>query len=250
MAELVASALAFPTVIFTGLLIVVLVYWAFVFIGALDIDLLDGGAEGLDGAADGALDGAADGLDVDVDVDVDVDMDMDMDMDMDADADADADAHGGGGGLLGTMGLAGVPVTVSFSFLILYCWALCMALGWLVAGLGLGGALFTLASLAAMLVAIVVAVPAAAVSVRPLKGLFVTHQAPRRAEFVGRVCIVTTQRVTDRFGQAEIVDGGTVLRVQARCTSENTLGKDSKALVIDYDRKNEVYIIVPMDEAS
>src|SRR4051812_46032257 len=93
MAAFLAVILAFPSVIYTVLLGVVLVYWLFVFIGALHINALgegmgDGALEGhadgaidghLDGAlegsghADGALeghaDGAADGHDVDVDVD-------------------------------------------------------------------------------------------------------------------------------------------------------------------------------------
>ena len=81
MPELLAAALAFPTVIYTILLVVVVVYWLFVVLGALDIDMLDigdadglleggteGGAEALaegavEGLADGAFEGAGEALD-------------------------------------------------------------------------------------------------------------------------------------------------------------------------------------------
>lgn len=63
MPELLAAALAFPTVIYTILLVVIVVYWSFVVLGALDIDMLDiGDADGmLEGGADGAAEGIADG---------------------------------------------------------------------------------------------------------------------------------------------------------------------------------------------
>ena len=47
-----AIAMAFPTVIYSLLLGLALVYWIFVIVGALDIDMFDFGS-----AADGALEG-------------------------------------------------------------------------------------------------------------------------------------------------------------------------------------------------
>ena len=71
MADLVPfleSLVAAPTVLFTGALGLALLYWCMVFLGALDLELLDVDADfeldvdgALDGAVDGALDGAVDG---------------------------------------------------------------------------------------------------------------------------------------------------------------------------------------------
>ena len=71
MADLVPfleSLVAAPTVLFTGALGLALLYWCMVFLGALDLELLDIDADfeldvdgALDGAVDGALDGAVDG---------------------------------------------------------------------------------------------------------------------------------------------------------------------------------------------
>jgi hypothetical protein len=68
MTEVLAASLAFPAVIFTVALALALIYWLFVLLGAVDLDLL-GGAHGhaapdlggLEGAAKGALEGAAKG---------------------------------------------------------------------------------------------------------------------------------------------------------------------------------------------
>ena len=73
MAAFLHIALAFPTIVFSLLLVLVVLYWGMVLIGAVDLDLLDGAIHGasegaldaaahgvLDGAADAALDGAAD----------------------------------------------------------------------------------------------------------------------------------------------------------------------------------------------
>ncbi|MCU0694368.1 MAG: hypothetical protein MUF54_23515 [Polyangiaceae bacterium] len=57
MSELLAAIVAFPAVVPTVLLVVALLYWLLVLVGAADIDLLGG-----EGVADGALDGAGDGV--------------------------------------------------------------------------------------------------------------------------------------------------------------------------------------------
>ena len=56
---------SFPTVPWTVLLGVVVLYWLLVILGALDLDVLDGlggGGEALEGAGDGVAEGLAEGL--------------------------------------------------------------------------------------------------------------------------------------------------------------------------------------------
>src|SRR3954467_1021678 len=62
MLALLTLMLAFPTVVFTVLLGVVLLYWLFVILGALHIDALGAGGDGaLEGAGHGGLEGAGHG---------------------------------------------------------------------------------------------------------------------------------------------------------------------------------------------
>ena len=65
MNEMLTAVLGYPGVVASVMLGVVIAYWLFVMIGALDIDLLGGhgSAEGMAGGADGAADGVLHGAD-------------------------------------------------------------------------------------------------------------------------------------------------------------------------------------------
>jgi hypothetical protein len=191
------------------------------------------------------LDADLDALDsLGADVDVDLDLDVDVDADVDLDHDADVGHHGGGvGGLLYNWGLSGVPVTVAVSFVILFGWVACMLFAEPAMELAGAGARGTLAGIAVALVSLALAIPITAQAVKPIRRLYVTHQAVSRRSLVGKSCVIATGRVTDTFGQAEIEDGGAGLLVQVRCPRENNLRKLSRAIVFDYDPRREVFLV-------
>ena len=58
MPELLAAILGFPTVVFTVMLALAVIYWLFVVVGALDIDSFGGADDAVEGAV-GAAKGAA-----------------------------------------------------------------------------------------------------------------------------------------------------------------------------------------------
>ena len=88
-----------------------------------------------------------------------------------------------------------------------------------------------------------------ALSVAPFRRAFVAQEGRTRHSFVGKVCTITTQRVDAGFGMAEIQDAGSSLKVPVRCLKANNLKKDSKALIFGYDAKEEVFRVVPHDDA-
>lgn len=202
MSEFLSAILAFPTVVFTILLGVVVLYWLLVLVGALDLDVLD--------FADVDGDGDADGL----------------------------------GGVVEALGLGGVPVMLSLSLLVLGAWGICLLAMELAGGLGVVGA-----GLAAgvAVAALLVAVPVTSFAVRPLRRLFVTHPAPESRSLVGRICTVTTLKVDERYGQAEIEDGGAGLLIQVRYSGPGRLGRGDKAVIFDY--KDDIFLVAPVDEA-
>lgn len=208
MSELLSAMLAFPTVIFTVLLGVVVTYWIFVILGALEVDLLD--------------------FDVDADVDADVDVDG-----------GDGDYDGGLAGMWHGLGLGGVPVTLSLSLLVLAGWVFCL-LAMDVLG---GGTAGWLAGTTALL-CLGVAVPVTALLVRPLRRFFVTHPALDHRSLVGKICTIATLRVDERYGQAEIEDGGAGLLIQVRATAPHELRRGDRALIFDY--KGEVFHVAPL----
>lgn len=232
MTEFLAGSLAYPTVVFTVLLVAVLIYWLMVVLGFLDHGHVDGSPD-LD--IDAAAHAVGHGHDV---------------------AELGHGHHGesggvddGGGiaGMLASIGLGGVPVTVSGSLVTLGSWTLTHAAMGVVRPFMPGGLPGLAAGTAVACVAMVAAVLATTVVVRPIRPLFRLHPAPERRAMVGRLCTIRTQRVDERFGQAVIEDGGAGLLAEVRCTTENHLSRGERAIVFDYDPKHEVYFVAPVD---
>ena len=170
----------------------------------------------------------------------------DVDVDVDVDADAEGKSGGGFGGLLHALGLSGVPIFITISFISLYGWVVCMAATRPLMGVIGGGVLATVAATGLGLVAFIIAIPSTALSIRPIRKVIVGRRATRRHELVHRVCTVTTKRVDERFGQAEL-DGSDAFLVQVRSRVPNTLALRSRAVVYDYDPEHEVYWVAPFN---
>jgi hypothetical protein len=269
MTSFLDAILAFPTVFFTILLGVTLTYWLFVILGAVGVDVLDGdvdmaagakaasgvleggakaaggmfegGAKAVGGAleggakaAGGALEGgakAAGGA-----------------------LQGGAKAAGGhvadaadGAGLAAWLGFAGVPVTVTASFVIFFSWSLALlangpiqgALGSLVPGVLLSGGVGLLSFVLGLLLASLV--------VRPLRPVFVAKHAPGRDTLMGRVCTINSGSVTDSFGHAIFEDGGAGIILNVFCAKANGLKRGDKALILGHDPVRDVYEVEPVD---
>jgi hypothetical protein len=232
MTEFLDAILAFPTVLFTIPLGVVVGYWLTVMVGAVGVDLLDGdigdfslgakagAGEALEGGLKGAVEGGTKGA-------------------LESGAKA-------GASFLEVLGFGGVPVTVSVSFVVFLAWLLSLAfarpahavLGALPGALVSGG-------LAAL--CLVVGVGLAGLVVRPLRPLFTVQQAPRRAELLGRVCVIASGRVDGKFGHATFEDGGAGLLLNVVCDKANTLKRGEKALILAYDAARDAYEVEPVD---
>lgn len=236
MSEFLTAILAFPTVIFTILLGVVVVYWLFVVLGALDINLL--GDADLDGHGHTDVDLGGHGH-------ADVHLDghghhLDGHDHGHAHGDADAEHPGGLAGVIQSLGLGGVPVTLMLSLLILGAWSFCLGGLELLGSAGWAAVAVPLASLA-------LAVPVTAAAIRPLRRFFVSLAAPQHRDLLGKVCTITTLRVDERYGQAEVEDGGAGLIVQVRSTDPGRLNRGDRALIFDY--RDEVFYVEPLNQA-
>lgn len=226
MQAVLEASLAFPTVIFTVMLGFVLLYAALVIVGALDLDFLDGvlGLESFDGVD--AADGADGGTDV---------------------GDAGVIA-----GIMAALGIAGIPITVWGSVLVLLSWLLCMIAMQFAAPLLPGGvAGYALAGLVGF-VSFLVGGFVASRLVRPLRKVYVTEKAPRRSSLVGRRCTVLSAHVDATSGRGEIDDGGSGFIAEIRCDRPNDLTRGSIAVVFDYDPIEGIFHVAPSaaDEAG
>ncbi|WP_437313564.1 glycine zipper family protein [Sorangium sp. So ce385] len=247
MAEVLAASLAFPAVIFTVLLALALIYWLFVVLGALDLDLL-GGAHGdatpdlggLEGAAKGALEGAAKGA-----------LEGAAKGSLEGTAKGSlegADGAHGVGALLVALELHRVPATVTLTLIAAFGWFTSALSTMLAAPLWAGAGLPRWAlGVTALAGSLVVAVLLTSLAVRPLAPLFVTRHATSKKDLVGRVCVVSTGRVDERFGQAVIDEGGASHILDVRCDTPGALRRGDRALLVSWDPDGEVFGVEPLD---
>ena len=196
--ELIEASLRFPVVVFTIGLGIVLIYWLFVLLGALDIDLLGG---------------------------------------------ADHHGHDAGGhdadGFMTKLGLGVVPVTITVSLIMLVGWVGSLLV---MHHFGhLSGVKYAL--LPGMLVASMLATN---ILVRPLAPVFKIREGKSNREYVGHTCTISTATVDEKFGHANVEDGGVTMNIAVRCDGTAKLARNDKALIIEFDDERQAYLVEPV----
>lgn len=239
MAEVWLLATTFPSVIYTVLLGVVLVYWAFVIAGVVDLDSGDPAAAAkgaLEGATKGALEGATKGVLEGHAADLDADLDLD----------ADAPEAGVLAALMSALRLRRVPVTTVLSLLVTFSWLASVVCMQVVTRIfpAFGEAFVRWLVLFA---APVLALPLTILAVRPLSRVFVEKRVTSRADLVGKTCVVRTGKVTEAFGEGTLEDGGAGLVVRVRVDGEKALRRGDHALIVEWDAAREAFVVEPLD---
>ena len=272
MTEFIHALFTYPSALYTGLMGIAILYWLFVIVGAVDIDLFGSGAEGaLDGATEGATqgaiegashgvaDGVADGL-ADGVADGLADGVADGLADGAADGLIEGASHGASEGaaqvggetalatIIGSLKLRNAPVTVVYSVYSLAGWAMTMGaeilLHPLVQGL-IPGWIFGTASL---VLSFPLSLMLASVSIKPLAPLFVHTTHRGHQALIGKSCVVATGHVDGKFGQVKLIEPGLDLILQARSFDGQTLDKNTEALIVDYDVKQDLYHIEELEK--
>lgn len=164
---------------------------------------------------------------------------------LDFDADVDPDSEAGGSSWLEKLGLDGVPLTVAITLLDIYALALTyLARKYL---MPLFDGILTATAMGALvaLFAVVIALPIAALSIRPLRQYFKTHEGVSKNDLIGTICTTTTQTVTATFGQATSKDG---MLYSVRCAEPNDIKKGSRIVLIEYQSEADVFSVVTESE--
>lgn len=164
--------------------------------------------------------------------------------------DGGEDTGGGLAGLPAASGLGGVPVTVVLSLVIAVGWLTALTAVVLADAAGLPATADWAVRAAGLVAALVIGWYVTRWLVRPLRRLTGTGAPSRRGDFVGRVCVIRTGRVTSDFGQAEVTadDGGSAV-VQVRGEEGNGLAAGSRALIFDNDVEGEFFRVMPLEGA-
>lgn len=214
MGEFMAAAFAFPAVLFTYALLIVVGYWVVVLLGSVEVDALDADA------------GTGDGI--------------------------GAEGLTGFTGFVTGLGLGGVPVTVALSFLITIAWFMSLTGTVLLADRELPGPAATALGLGVVAAALVVAWLGTRLLLKPLRRLLRPAVEPSRRDFVGRPCVIRTGQVGPGFGQAEVTaDDGSSAVIQVRQSADDARGtggvlvSGATALIFDYSSDGEFFRVMP-----
>ena len=204
---------AFPTLLWTILLALCVLYWLGAVLGVVDLDVLDASLG-----------------------------------DADLNAGSDATRADVLAGLLLRFGLTGVPVPVSLTLLALVGWLISYyAVHFLFAPIP-PGPLRWLAGLPLLAVTFLVAAWLTARLIRPLRPLFRNAVAESTKHLLGQVATVRTSRVDERFGEATMEDGGAGLVVKVRAPAGNGFTVGSR--VVLYERIDDGTVYRVMSEAE
>ncbi len=232
MATFLALAFAFPTVIFTTLLLVMLGYWALVLLGG-GLFGADGAFEAKASALEGAM-GAKEGA---------------LEAAVGAKAGALEAAVGAKEGMLAWLGFGSVPASVVLTALVGWAWTFSM-IGSATLGPTLGGWMPAwMLNGALALLSLTLGLLLAGISAKPLKPLFTLRAAPTRRQLLGKVATVATSRVdgTGRMGQVTLEDGEAGFLLSVFCAKDNALKKGDRVLLLEYDDVKEAYEVEPVE---
>jgi uncharacterized membrane protein (DUF485 family) len=219
MEAFLAALLSFPTVCFTALVGLSLLYWLTVIVGALDIDFLSpdaghGGSDiGHDAGGDhgiGHVTGAPEAV-----------------------------------SLASFISLGKVPVTIIFSAFAFIGWLLSMCgemwLRTMISGL-FGGFLY---GLVMGIVVFVLSFICTGYLVRPLRGIFTLVTEHAGNTLVGRMVRITSRGVNTTFGTASCDNAGAGILMRVVCRDGVKLHRDDMAVVVSYDEAQQTYLVAP-----
>ena len=197
MVEFWQAVLSYPTAVYSALLVVVLAYWLLAIAGVVDFD-------------HGHLD-------------------------VHPHLDGDVGDIGVLASYLVTLGLSGVPLSIAVSLVVLCAWTICALAAIWILPLVPTELLTFVAGSGVLVGAFGLALPCAALAIRPLRKLFVTHNAISNAALVGQSCRIVTRSVDERFGRAEVATAGASVNIRVWAASPNKLGRGVPARIVEYD---------------
>ena len=211
MTDFLNNIFSFPTLLYTGLLIVTILYWIAASFGIGDLDLGDGEVVGI---------GDLDGSDV-------------------------AD----GSGWLSKFKLDGVPLTISISLIIFLSWVICFLIVHYYQDKIPDGLVQIFVGFWVILLVPVVSAPIVGTILTPLKPFFKKLKEDgegRKADsLIGHLATIRTNKVTLNFGDAELDDEGANLILKVRAEEPNDFKRGDSVVITEYLEDKNTYRIRP-----
>ena len=204
----------YPTIIFTGLVMFVTLYWIVSLLGMADMDSVDLGESG---------------------------------------GDADVSTLSSTGfftGLMLKFGLYGVPLIIILSLISLIGWLLSYLYTSFLHQYFDSGVLYYLFGTGALIFVLVVSMWLTGIIISPIRKNIAKIPKRNSSNNVGKIAVVRTLSVTDKHGEAELSDGGAGLILKIRSdTNDGLLKQGDRVMLIEYlDEANTYRVAVVEDK--
>jgi hypothetical protein len=203
----------YPTIIFTGLVMFVTLYWVVSLLGMTDMDSVDLG---------------------DVGGDVDV---------------SNLSSTGFFTGLMLKFGLYGVPLIIILSLISLIGWLLSYLYTSFLHQNVDSGILYYLFGTGALIFVLVVSMWLTGLIISPIRKNIANIPKRNSSSNVGKIAVVRTLSVTDKHGEAALNDGGAGLILKIRSDmSDNQLKQGDKVVLVEYLDDANTYRVTPVKD--
>ena len=205
----------YPTIIFTGLVMFVTLYWLVSLLGMADMDSVDLSESG---------------------------------------GDADVSTLSSTGfftGLMLKFGLYGVPLIIILSLISLIGWLLSYLYTSFLHQYFDSGVLYYLFGTGALIFVLVVSMWLTGIIISPIRKNIAKIPKRNASSNIGKIAVVRTLSVTDKHGEAELNDGGAGLILKIRSDINNDLLRQGdRVTLIEYLEEANAYRVAPVKEKS
>lgn len=213
MNEFLLTIVSFPTVIFTLVLGVAVLYWLCAAMGLVDIEVLDMDLPELDGQ-------------------------------MSLNAQGEQTFTEIFAGILLRLGLNGVPVTIIITFLAIFGWLASYYLSYFSAAVfGYNWTRYVI-GLPIIVISLYGAVIVTAQLIKPLRQFFSKAEQYYEKKILGQVAIVRSSKVDQHSGEANFDDGGAGLIIKVRAMGEHQFIRGDKVVLLEYLAAENVYRVI------
>lgn len=203
----------YPTIVFTGLVMFVTLYWVVSLLGMADMDSVDAVETGSDAAV------------------------------------SDLSSTGFFTGLMLKFGLYGVPLVIILSLVSLIGWLLSYLYTSFLHQNFDSGVLYYVFGTGALIFVLVVSMWLTGIIISPIRKNIARIPKRNSANNVGKIAIVRTLSVTDKHGEAELNDGGAGLILKVRSdNSTSLLKKGDRVMLVAYLEETNTYQVAPVED--
>ncbi len=201
----------YPTIIFTGLVMFVTLYWVVSLLGMADMDTVELGESG------GEV--------------------------------ADLSSAGFFTGLMLKFGLYGVPLIIILSLISLIGWLLSYLYTSFLHQYFDSGILYYLFGTGALVFVLVVSMWLTGLIISPIRKNIAKIPKRNSSNNVGKIAVVRTLSVTDKHGEAVLNDGGAGLILKIRSDiNDNSLKQGDKVVLVEYLDEANTYRVTPVKD--